>query len=152
MLSKVLISKQARGKVHRYGHMHALQAESELGNEIGPDQKMRPWCAQDAVGMDMRLLDAVQSKIVSLYAPVAEASPPHPGAQRPLAEVFARCVESCMYKATNELLDDLHRNYRLLGTPERCSLLPSLFCGDDMWALFSGNHVRPLGGEALQAE
>ena len=74
---------------------------------------------QDAVGMDMRLLDAVQSRIVSLYTPLAEASAQQPGAQRPLAEVFARCVESCMYKATNELLDDLHRNYRLLGTPER---------------------------------
>ena len=75
---------------------------------------------QDAVCMDMQLLDAVQSKIVSLYAPLAQdASPPQPGAQPPLGEVFARCVESCMYKATNELLDDLHRNYRLLGTPER---------------------------------
>lgn len=76
--------------------------------------------------MDMRLLDAVQSRVVSLYAPLAEgasdAAQPQPAA-RPLAEVFARCVESCLYKATNELLDDLHRNYRLLGTPERCLLL-----------------------------
>ncbi|KAK9909040.1 hypothetical protein WJX75_006403 [Coccomyxa subellipsoidea] len=79
---------------------------------------------KDAVGMDMQLLDAVQSKIVSLYAPLAQdASPPQPGAQPPLGEVFARCVESCMYKATNELLDDLHRNYRLLGTPERAQVV-----------------------------
>lgn len=80
--------------------------------------------AQDAVGIDILRLDAVQSRIVSLYAPVAqpyeaEAVPPA-AVPQPLSEVFARCVESCMYKATNELLDDLHRNYRLLGTPERC--------------------------------
>jgi hypothetical protein len=73
---------------------------------------------QDAVGIDKKLLDEVQSRIVSFYASLH--APYDPSAVKTVDEVFLKCVESSMYKATNALLDDLHRNYRLLGTPERC--------------------------------
>lgn len=79
---------------------------------------------QDAVGIDIKLLDAVQSKIVSIYAGLQE--PYNPSALGTFNDVFPKSVQDCMYKATGCLLDDLYRNCRLLGTPERSSTHPSL--------------------------
>lgn len=83
-----------------------------------------PLPEQDAVGINVRLLDEVQSRILSLYTPsaaVTDGGAPAPESSEDDAQhIFAKAVEAALYKATHQLLDDLHRNCHLLGTPERC--------------------------------
>ena len=75
--------------------------------------------AQDAVGIDVQLLDEVHGAIAALYQPLPAGSGA-PAMQVEARQVFAQAVEASLYKATNQLLDDLHGNCSLLGTPERC--------------------------------
>jgi len=72
--------------------------------------------AQDTVGIDVALVEETQRRLLALF-------PVPPGAPRggiAVATLCAGAVAGALYKATNGLLDDLHRNVRLLGTPERC--------------------------------
>ena len=71
------------------------------------------------MGIDVQLLDEIHTAILALYQPL-----PGSGAsavQVEARQVFAQAVEASLYKATNQLLDDLHGNCNLLGTPERCA-------------------------------
>jgi len=79
---------------------------------------------QDTVGIDVALLDDTQRRLLALF-PVP-AAPPRPSGAAPsgaaaVATLCANAVTAALYKAANGLLDDLHRNVRLLGTPERCA-------------------------------
>jgi len=80
--------------------------------------------AQDTVGIDVALLDDTQRRLLALF-PVP-AAPPRPSGAAPsgaaaVATLCANAVTAALCKAANGLLDDLHRNVRLLGTPERCA-------------------------------
>ena len=72
---------------------------------------------QEAVGIDVELLNEIQVKILEVYSVRALSC------AEPLLEssytLCASSMETALYKATNHLLDDLSRNARLLGTPER---------------------------------
>lgn len=72
---------------------------------------------QEAVGIDVELLNEIQVKILEVYSQRASKC------MEPLQEssytLCASSMETALYKATNHLLDDLSRNARLLGTPER---------------------------------
>lgn len=72
---------------------------------------------QEAVGIDVELLNEIQVKILEVYSLRALSC------CEPLLEssytLCASSMETALYKATNHLLDDLSRNARLLGTPER---------------------------------
>ena len=65
----------------------------------------------------MELLNEIQVKILEVYSLRALSC------CEPLLEssytLCASSMETALYKATNHLLDDLSRNARLLGTPER---------------------------------
>jgi hypothetical protein len=73
---------------------------------------------QEAVGIDVELLNEIQVKVLEVYKQRATTC------KEPLHEssynLCASSMETALYKATNHLLDDLSRNARLLGTPERC--------------------------------
>ena len=69
----------------------------------------------------------MQKSILGLYK--TPASPSQPAADQTAANLDAiqdsinglcsASIQSALYKAAGQLLDDLHRNVRLLGTPER---------------------------------
>ena len=71
---------------------------------------------QEAVGIDAELLDLTQARILDLYSH-------NPSGKDPIQdETFAlsqHTVEASLRKATNQLIDDLSRNVRMLHTPER---------------------------------
>ena len=70
---------------------------------------------QDKVGIDVKLLDEVQSRLLGLYRqPKGDPLTQHP------STIFQESVTTTLYKATMQLLDDLHSNCRMLGVPERC--------------------------------
>ena len=71
---------------------------------------------QDRVGINVRLLDDVQTKLLALYAPLQ--GPGDPLTQHP-STIFQESVTATLYNATMRLLDDLHNNCRMLGVPER---------------------------------
>lgn len=72
-------------------------------------------CLQDKVGIDVKLLDEVQSRLLGLYRqPKGDPLTQHP------STIFQESVTTTLYKATMQLLDDLHSNCRMLGVPERC--------------------------------
>jgi len=72
---------------------------------------------QEAVGIDVELLNEIQVKILDVYKQRASScKEPHNESSYNLC---ASSMETALYKATNHLLDDLSRNARLLGTPER---------------------------------
>lgn len=75
--------------------------------------------AQDKVGINVGLLDQVQVRLLSLYGP-PEGTPRDPLTVPPGA-IFQEGVTATLYKATMQLLDDLHNNCRMLGVPERCN-------------------------------
>ena len=85
---------------------------------------------QDRIGIDVELLDEMQKSILGLYK--SPNSPSQPAADQTAANLDAiqdsinglcsASIQSAMYKAAGQLLDDLPRNVRLLGKPERyCS-------------------------------
>ena len=80
---------------------------------------------QDTVGIDAALLEDTQRRLLALF-PVPPGAPrggngaPASGAAA-VATLCAGAVAAALCKATSGLLDDLHRNVRLLGTPERCA-------------------------------
>ncbi len=70
----------------------------------------------------MKQLDEVQTRLLGLYAPLqgpGDPLTPHP------STIFQESVFAALYKATMQLLDDLTKNCRMLGVPERCAR-PSL--------------------------
>lgn len=81
---------------------------------------MTSFVIQEAVGIDVELLNEIQVKILEVYSLRALSC------CEPLLEssytLCASSMETALYKATNHLLDDLSRNARLLGTPERYKL------------------------------
>lgn len=82
--------------------------------------KRRTALLQEAVGIDVELLNEIQVKILEVYSLRALSC------CEPLLEssytLCASSMETALYKATNHLLDDLSRNARLLGTPERWAI------------------------------
>ena len=80
---------------------------------------------QDAVGLDVQALDTIQQDILTLYKqPTAQpvgldGLPSHEAIGDSIAGLCSVSIWSALYKATQQLLDDLNRNVRLLGTPER---------------------------------
>ena len=79
------------------------------------------------MGIDVQLLDEVHTAILALYQPLPDSGAPAIQVDGRL--LFAQAVEAALYKATNQLLDDLHGNCNLLGTPERCALMLVLCYG-----------------------
>lgn len=80
---------------------------------------------QDRIGIDVELLDEMQKSILGLYRSPATPSQTA-GSQTNLDAIqdsinglCSASIQSALYKAAGQLLDDLHRNVRLLGTPER---------------------------------
>ena len=72
---------------------------------------------QDKVGIDVKLLDEIQSRLLGLYRqPKGDPLTQHP------STIFQESVTTTLYKATMQLLDDLHSNCRMLGVPERCPI------------------------------
>ena len=84
--------------------------ESQHASDMGPVH------AQDRVGINVKLLDDVQTKLLALYAPLQ--GPGDPLTQHP-STIFQESVTATLYNATMRLLDDLHNNCRMLGVPER---------------------------------
>jgi len=82
-------------------------------------------CVQDRIGIDVELLDEMQKSILGLYR--SPATPSQTAAsqtnldaiQDSINGLCSASIQSALYKAAGQLLDDLHRNVRLLGTPER---------------------------------
>ena len=85
------------------------------------------WCplVQDRIGIDVQLLDEMQKSILGLYRTPPSLSPSAPGQrdldaiQESINGLCSASIQTALYKAAGQLLDDLHRNVRLLGTPER---------------------------------
>lgn len=72
---------------------------------------------QEAVGIDVNLLNDIQERVLDVYRRRAQVS-----SEQPHENSFILCassLETALYNATDRLLDDLSRNVRLLGTPER---------------------------------
>ena len=80
---------------------------------------------QDRIGIDVELLDEMQKSILGLYRNPATVSPSALGQanldaiQESINGLCSASIQTALYKAAGQLLDDLHRNVRLLGTPER---------------------------------
>ena len=72
---------------------------------------------QEAVGIDVQLLNDTQERILNVYK--REPKETRMPQEENCLHLCASSLNGALYKATNHLLDDLHRNYRLLGTPER---------------------------------
>ena len=81
---------------------------------------------QDRIGIDVQLLDEMQKSILGLYRSPPSLSPSAAGQrdldaiQESINGLCSASIQTALYKAAGQLLDDLHRNVRLLGTPERC--------------------------------
>ena len=82
---------------------------------------------QDRIGIDVELLDEMQKSILGLYRTPATPSQAVlanstnlDAIQDSINGLCSASIQSALYKAAGQLLDDLHRNVRLLGTPERC--------------------------------
>ena len=78
------------------------------------------------VGIDVERLEATQARILGLYSVRGAGAAPASAATAAadsIATLCATSIQSSLYKATNTLLDDLHRHARLLGTPERAAAL-----------------------------
>ncbi|KAK9819719.1 hypothetical protein WJX72_001643 [[Myrmecia] bisecta] len=81
---------------------------------------------KDKVGIDAALLDSMQRAILDLYKVEAPRSTPPTNMDTIQDSINGLCsvsIQSALYKAAGQLLDDLHRNVRLLGTPERAQVL-----------------------------
>lgn len=80
---------------------------------------------KDRIGIDVELLDQMQRDILNLYKSVNSPSTVSPtqtnldAIQDSINGLCSASIQSALYKAAGQLLDDLHRNVRLLGTPER---------------------------------
>ena len=80
---------------------------------------------QDRIGIDVELLDEMQKSILGLYRTPTTNSPSALGRvnidaiQESINGLCSASIQTALYKAAGQLLDDLHRNVRLLGTPER---------------------------------
>lgn len=80
---------------------------------------------QDRIGIDVQLLDEMQKSILGLYRTPPSLSPSAAGQrdldaiQESINGLCSASIQTALYKAAGQLLDDLHRNVRLLGTPER---------------------------------
>lgn len=67
----------------------------------------------------------MQKSILGLYRSPSSLSPDAPGQrdldaiQESINGLCSASIQTALYKAAGQLLDDLHRNVRLLGTPER---------------------------------
>lgn len=87
---------------------------------------------QDKIGIDVQLLDEMQKSILGLYRSPTSLSPSAAGQrdldaiQESINGLCSASIQTALYKAAGQLLDDLHRNVRLLGTPERSVCK---FCG-----------------------
>lgn len=69
---------------------------------------------QEGVGINAELLEEMQEKILTIYT--------KGGSDAKKTEhllPLKHTVEATLTRATNQLIDDLSRNVRLLGTPER---------------------------------
>lgn len=84
---------------------------------------------KDRIGIDVELLDEMQKSILGLYRSPAIPSPTAANQtnldaiQDSINGLCSASIQSALYKAAGQLLDDLHRNVRLLGTPERAQVL-----------------------------
>ncbi|KAL3132600.1 hypothetical protein ABBQ32_009129 [Trebouxia sp. C0010 RCD-2024] len=84
---------------------------------------------KDRIGIDVELLDEMQKSILGLYRTPATSSPSALGRvnidaiQESINGLCSASIQTALYKAAGQLLDDLHRNVRLLGTPERAQVL-----------------------------
>jgi ubiquitin-protein ligase E3 A len=80
-------------------------------------------------GLDCRALDDAYTRLLGLYGPaftdtpVVAGGPPQRAATASVVALCSASVSGALYKATNALLDDLHRHARALGSPERAALL-----------------------------
>ena len=80
---------------------------------------------KDRIGIDVELLDQMQQDILNLYKTVEVTSVVNStqsnldAIQDSINGLCSASIQSALYKAAGQLLDDLHRNVRLLGTPER---------------------------------
>lgn len=88
---------------------------------------------KDRIGIDVELLDQMQRDILNLYKTgVTSPSTVSPtqtnldAIQDSINGLCSASIQSALYKAAGQLLDDLHRNVRLLGTPERYSFVMDL--------------------------
>ena len=67
----------------------------------------------------------MQKSILGLYRTPSSLSPSASGQrdldaiQESINGLCSASIQTALYKAAGQLLDDLHRNVRLLGTPER---------------------------------
>ena len=69
------------------------------------------------MGIDAQLLNDIQERVLEVYRRRALGC--NDPQQESSYHLCASSLETALYKATNHLLDDLSRNVRLLGTPER---------------------------------
>lgn len=80
---------------------------------------------KDRIGIDVELLDQMQRDILNLYksagspSTVSATQTNLDAIQDSINGLCSASIQSALYKAAGQLLDDLHRNVRLLGTPER---------------------------------
>ena len=103
-----------------------LQAPSSLCQQgQGVSHKLVLPLLQDRIGIDVELLDEMQKSILGLYRSPPSLSPSAAGQrdldaiQESINGLCSASIQTALYKAAGQLLDDLHRNVRLLGTPER---------------------------------
>ena len=70
---------------------------------------------QEAVGINAELLDKVQRQILSIYSSKDSDSE----IVRQNNDLCKHTLELALTRATTQLIDDLLRKVRILGTPER---------------------------------
>ena len=71
------------------------------------------------MGVDVLLLDQLQQQILNLYRTPPGGANSSDAIQDSINGLCSVSIQTSLYKAAGQLLDDLHRNVRLLGTPER---------------------------------